>query len=105
MTPLIAVLTTVGSEADARRMARALVEQRLAACVQISRIDSVYRWEGAVQEEPEWRLLVKAPASRWDELHRAVRALHPYELPALFALPVSQADEAYVQWVEDQSGA
>ncbi|QTD45536.1 divalent-cation tolerance protein CutA [Ottowia testudinis] len=96
---LLLVLTTVASRADADALARAMVEQRLAACAQISAIDSVYWWNGAVQSEGEFRLLLKTTAERYAALEAALRAAHPYELPAIVALPVAQALPAFADWV------
>lgn len=97
------VVTTVGRADDARRLARALVERRLAACAQIGAIDSVYRWQGAVHEDTEFRLLLKTAADRVQPLMAALRELHPYELPALHAWPVAAADPAYAGWVVDST--
>jgi len=76
-----------------------MVEQRLAACAQISPIESIYRWQGAVQQEPEWRLLLKTTAARYPALQAALRAQHPYELPAIAALPCSHALAEFADWV------
>ncbi len=100
--PLI-VVTTVGSADQAHTLARQMVEQRLAACAQISAIDSVYRWQGAVHEDTEFRLLFKTSAERAPALMAAIRRCHPYELPALHAVSMSQADTAYAQWIEDST--
>ncbi len=99
---LLLVLTTVATRADADALARAMVEQRLAACAQISAIDSVYWWQGAVQAEGEFRLLFKTTAERYPALEAALRAAHPYELPAIVALPVAQALPAFADWVADE---
>ena len=96
---LLLVLTTVATRADADALARAMVEQRLAACAQISAIDSVYRWQGAVQSEGEFRVLFKTTAERDPALEAALRSSHPYELPAIVALPVVQALPAFADWV------
>ena len=96
---LLLVLTTVATRADADALARAMVEQRLAACAQISAIDSVYRWQGAVQSEGEFRVLFKTTAERYPALEAALRSSHPYELPAIVALPVVQALPAFADWV------
>ena len=96
---LLAVFTTVGSEDDAHRIAHTLVARRLAACVQIEPIHSVYRWHGEVQQDPEVRLLIKTRADQWDAVREAVLAMHPYELPALYALPVSHGHAPYAEWV------
>jgi periplasmic divalent cation tolerance protein len=100
--PLVALFTTVGSEADARRLAALLVERRLAACVQVGAIESVYRWQGAVQQEREWRLLAKTTADRRDAALSAWREAHPYDLPALWWQPVD-AEPRYAAWVADET--
>jgi periplasmic divalent cation tolerance protein len=99
----IAVVTTVGTTEEARRIASALVERRLAACVQISTIESFYAWDGAVQNEPEWRLLCKTTSKRHDEVVAAIKALHSYELPAIHSLALQQVDAAYGEWIEANS--
>jgi periplasmic divalent cation tolerance protein len=96
---LLLVLTTVATRADADALARAMVEQRLAACAQISAIDSVYWWQGVVQSEGEFRLLFKTTAERYAVLEAALRASHPYELPAIVAVPVTQALPEFADWV------
>ncbi len=104
-TPVTLCLTTVGSEEDAARIARHLVETRAAACVSIvSPVRSVYSWRGEIQDEREWLLLIKTarPAA---ELRGLLRAVHPYEVPELLAFPASFADEAYARWVAEGSGA
>lgn len=101
--PLI-VVTTVGHAEQAHALARQMVQQRLAACAQINAIDSVYRWQGAVHEDTEFRLLFKTSAERAPALMAAIRAQHPYELPALHAVPMALADPAYAQWIDDSTG-
>ncbi len=99
MTPLLAVYTTTATREEARRIAAALVERRLAACVQISDIESTYVWQGAVQQEPECRLMIKTTAEVYEAVAALIRELHSYDLPAIFALPVERADAAYRAWV------
>jgi periplasmic divalent cation tolerance protein len=99
----LAVFTTVGSLDAARTLARTLVERNLAACVQISQIESVYRWEGALQQEPEVRLLCKTAAERYADVEAAIRALHPYELPAIWAVPIERVSAPYEAWVVQNS--
>lgn len=103
MGTALAVVTTVATLADAQRLARTLVERRLAACAQISQIESVYRWQGALQQEPEYRVLFKTMASRYAELEAALKALHPYELPAIHALPFAHVSSDYAQWIDDNT--
>ena len=93
------VVTTVGSRDEANRIASALVERRLAACAQISAIDSYYVWEGALRHDAEFRVLFKVAASAYDEAEQAIRTLHSYDLPAIHAIPVERAHAPYADWV------
>lgn len=97
---LIAVVTTVGSRDEARTMARTLVERGLVACAQISEIESFYPWDGAVQNEPEFRLLLKTREAHYDAVVQAIRALHSYQLPAIYAHALAHVDAPYAQWIE-----
>lgn len=92
--------TTVGDEAEARRLSTEAVAQGLAACVQIDTIRSVYRWQGRVHDEPEWRLLFKTLESALPALRDWLHARHPYELPQWLVWPAA-ASEAYQDWVAD----
>lgn len=96
---LLAVFTTVATREQADALARAAVEQGLAACVQVEAIHSTYRWQGEVVSEPELRLMFKTDAARYAALEALLRERHPYELPAIFTLPVAQASADYAAWV------
>ncbi len=100
MSPPWLVVTTVGSADEARALARAMVERRLAACAQISAIDSVYRWQGRIEQAPEYRVLFKTRAECCAELEAAIRAMHSYELPAIHAIATAQAYAPYAEWVD-----
>ena len=104
LTNILLVFISVGTRADADRLARVVVEQRLAACAHIEAIDSVYRWNGAVQQEPEFRLLFKTTPERSAPLQAALREHHPYELPAIVCLP-AQASIEFAAWVAAESTA
>lgn len=80
-----------------------MVEARLAACAQISEIESFYRWEGALQQESEWRVLLKTVPARYAELEAALKAAHPYELPAIVAWPCTQAVADFADWVNAET--
>lgn len=104
MPDVVVVLTTLPADADAGAFARALVEERLAACVNIhGPMTSVYRWEGKVQEEGERQLTMKTTASRMEALRARIQTLHPYEVPEILVLPVVDGAESYLQWVADNS--
>ena len=103
MTDTIAVFTTAATEDEARRIAGALVERRLAACVQVSAIESFYAWEGEVRQDPEFRLMAKTTRGRYAEVEAAIREQHSYDLPAIYALPMSHVFEPYAEWVAANS--
>jgi periplasmic divalent cation tolerance protein len=101
--PFLLVVTTVGQRDEAERIARALVERGLAACAQISAIDSFYAWDGAVQHDPEFRVLFKVAVDAYDDAERAIRELHSYDLPAIHAIPLERALAPYAAWVTANS--
>ena len=99
MKPVL-VLTTCGADFDARGLAQALVEMRVAACVNIvPRMHSVYRWEGAVSSDDEQLLLIKTTDERVDALREALFARHPYEVPEFVVLPIGETSDAYGAWI------
>lgn len=100
----IAVVTTVGSRAEAQLLARTLVERELAACAQISEIESVYRWKDAVQQEPEFRVLFKTTDARYALVESTIRELHSYELPAIHAFAFEHVFPAYAAWIVENAG-
>ena len=93
------VLTTVATPDDARRLADGLLDQRLAACVQILAIQSAYRWKGAIQREPEQLLLIKTRAALYPAVEAYLRAHHPYELPEIVRLPIAAGSPDYLRWL------
>ncbi len=104
MSETLIVLTNCPDAATAQRIARSLVEQRLAACVnQLAPVQSVYRWEGAVEEAAEIPLLIKTTRERYPELESAIRSLHPYSVPEIVAVPVVAGYSAYLRWVSAET--
>jgi periplasmic divalent cation tolerance protein len=99
---MISVHTTVPDEETAESMARELVENRVAACVNYHAVSSVYRWEGDVVEEGEYALEVKT-ALEYDEVRERIEEKHPYDLPAILRVE-TEANDEYDEWVEDCSG-
>ena len=100
------VLTNLPDRASAERLADLLLEQRLAACVNIlAPCRSVYRWKGAVQHDEEHPLLIKTSAERYGALEQALRQGHPYELPEIIAVPIEQGLPAYLDWVAAETKA
>lgn len=96
----VIVLTTVGSEFDVKALARELVEQRLAACVNIvPGLTSIYRWQSRVDEDDEQLLIIKTVDDNIHELREALFARHPYEVPEFVVLPIASMSEAYGAWL------
>jgi periplasmic divalent cation tolerance protein len=102
---IIAVLTTTDTAECAAAIAEALVKRRLAACVQISEIDSVYSWQGAIQNDREYRVMAKTLASRYADIETAIRELHSYDLPAIYAIELTEVFAPYADWVAENSAA
>ena len=98
---LLAVATTVATLEAARQLARTMVERRLAACAEISAIESFYAWKGEVANDPEFRVVFKTTDERYPAVATAIGELHAYELPAIDAVVLERASDAYAQWIED----
>jgi periplasmic divalent cation tolerance protein len=103
MTDKRIVLTTAGSVDEARRIAEALVDRKLAACVNIvPKIVSIYRWKGKVEEAEEWMLLIKTAAA-FEPVRDAILEMHSYELPECMSISIEDASEKYLMWLEDSA--
>ena len=100
------VLVTAPDEACAERLARALVEERLAACVNVlPGVRSFYRWEGVVQDDTELLLVAKTRPERLEALAARVKELHPYDLPEVLEIPATGGSDAYLDWVRSESSS
>ena len=103
-TSVRAVLTTAPDAEVAATLARALVEERLAACVNVvPGARSYYRWEGAIQEDAELLLIIKTGVARVEALAARIKDLHPYELPEVLVLPAVGGSVAFLEWVETET--
>jgi periplasmic divalent cation tolerance protein len=101
MTPII-ILTAAGSKDEARKIAKSLVESRLAACVNIiSRVESIYRWENNVQDAEEWLLLIKTVSANFESVKEAIRKLHSYDLPECISIKIVDSEDGYLKWLTD----
>lgn len=106
MTDKIVVFSTCGSEAEAARLAGTLVEERIAACVNIvAPVRSFYRWKGAVEDATEWLLLIKTERRLFDRLRAALEAVHSYKLPEVLAVPVVDGSTNYLAWLGSELAA
>lgn len=98
------VITNLPDRDSAGRLARALVEKRLAACVNVlSPCRSVYRWQGKTEDTEEFPMLIKTTRERYPALESAIRAGHPYELPEIIAVPLAGGLPAYLEWVDSET--
>ena len=98
-TPFALVMTTCGGKANAELIATLLVEKRLAACVQMFPIASVYRWENALQKAEEWMLLGKIRAADYADVEAAIAAVHPYSTPEIIEIGIEKGAQAYLNWI------
>jgi periplasmic divalent cation tolerance protein len=102
MTNARIVLTTAGSQEEARKLAHALVERRLAACVNIvPQVESIYRWQGKIETAEEWLLLIKTQADLFDRVRNALKELHSYDLPECMMLEVAAGSPEYLGWIAE----
>lgn len=98
------VVTTLANEEEALRVAQAVVERRLAACVQVvGPVTSVYQWQGVVETSREWQCVMKTSGARYNELAQAVAELHPYEVPELIATEIIAGSPAYLAWITQET--
>jgi len=103
---MLLVITNLPDRAAAERLADALIEKRVAACVNIlAPCRSVYRWKDAVQHDEEHPLLIKTSGERYAALEAAIRAGHPYELPEIIAIPIERGLPAYLDWIVAETAA
>lgn len=102
MADHLMVITTVGNESDALRVAKSLVERRLVACVNVSaQVRSFYSWKGSLEDEAEHMLFMKTRDERFQELEKALGEIHPYDVPELIAVPIEKGSAAYLGWVDE----
>lgn len=101
MTNACIVLTTAGSVDEARKIAQALVERKLAACVNIvPQIESVYRWQEKIETAAEWLLIIKTEVTAFEGVRASIEALHSYETPECIMLEIAEGDQEYLNWMD-----
>ena len=105
MTDKIVVISTSSSAEEAEKIARRLVDGRLAACVNVvPGMRSFYRWKGNIEDTAEWLLIIKSSREHFDALQTALEKLHSYEVPEVIALPVIDGARNYLNWMESELG-
>ena len=97
------IYITTGDEAEARKIGKTLVEEKLAACVNFRPIKSIFRWEGKIEEEGEMAMLVKTTAELADRVIERVKELHSYEVPCIVSLPIEKGNPDFLQWIEEST--
>ena len=103
MEAYIQVVTTTETKEDAEKIAKALVEKRLAACAQlVGPIVSTYWWKDNVETAEEWQCLIKSKKSLYDEVEKAIKMIHPYETPEIIALPIVSGSNDYLEWLNSE---
>jgi periplasmic divalent cation tolerance protein len=104
MSAYIQVVTTTALREEAERIARELVEARLAACAQIvGPITSIYRWQGKVETDEEWQCWVKTRSTLFAGVEEAIRRIHPYEVPEILAVPIVAGSASYLAWLDAET--
>ena len=104
MTDYVQVVTTTERREDADAIARTLVERRLAACAQVlGPITSTYRWKGKIETRQEWQCSAKSRGELFPEIERAIRQIHPYDVPEILVVPVSAGGAGYLAWVDEET--
>ncbi len=105
MTECIIVYVTAPTEEEAGKIARALVDKKLAACVNIVRdMTSIYRWQGKIEDEAEVLMIVKTRRGHFGRLQETVKQLHSYSVPEVIAIPVVEGSEDYLKWLREETG-
>lgn len=103
MTEFLQASTATSSRDEAERIARALIDQRLAACVQVvGPVQSIYRWQGAVERAEEWLCLIKTSRTQYAAVETVIRQLHSYECPEIIAAPIETGSAPYLAWLAEQ---
>jgi periplasmic divalent cation tolerance protein len=102
MTDYLQVITTVDDKNAADRIAEYVLEQQLAACVQISTCRSIYRWQGKVNKADEYLCIIKSRTQLYSELEKAIKHIHPYDVPEILATQVSSGNREYLEWLDQE---
>ena len=93
------VLVTVASQSEATAIATILIEEKLAACINVFHVQSIYQWEGNIQQESEFQLIIKTNLAKFTELSSRIQEIHSYEVPEIIALPIVSGSESYLGWL------
>ncbi|MCL6642152.1 MAG: divalent-cation tolerance protein CutA [Candidatus Bipolaricaulota bacterium] len=104
MEEYVHVVTTVPTKEEGERIALALLQRHLAGCVQIvGPMTSLYWWQGKIKKSEEWLCIVKTERALFDTIERAITAMHPYKVPEILAIPITEGSEGYLEWLREQT--
>ena len=98
------ILTTTDSKSEAEKIAKALIEDRLAACVQIEHIESIYRWDGKIVQEGEYLLRIKSIDGMYEQIESKIKDIHSYDIPQIIQIPIERGYDGYLRWIEEEVG-
>lgn len=102
MTTYVQVITTVAEKDQAQNIARSLLEKGLAACVQIDTCESMYRWQGEVEQDLEYRCTIKSKLNLYPEVEKTLANIHPYDVPEIIVVPIIEGGSSYLDWMENE---
>ncbi|MFP4009258.1 MAG: divalent-cation tolerance protein CutA [Spirulinaceae cyanobacterium] len=98
------VFVTVASESEGDAIAQGLLEAKLAACISMTQIKSMYRWQGKIENDTEWQLMIKTDLSQFAALEAKIKEMHSYDVPEIIALPIMAGSESYLSWISENVG-
>jgi periplasmic divalent cation tolerance protein len=96
------VLVTASSQEEAKKIAITLIENKLAACVNVTEVNSFYSWEDKINADREWQLIIKTDLSKFESLAAKIQELHSYQVPEIIALPIIGGSKNYLNWIQEQ---
>ncbi|HOL21749.1 MAG TPA: divalent-cation tolerance protein CutA [bacterium] len=99
----IQVFTTTGSRKDAEKIAEELVKNKLAACVQIFPVSSIYRWKGRIDRSREYLCIIKSKGGLYKKIEETIKEIHPYEVPEIISFPISSGSKDYLEWLAEET--
>ncbi|MEM8718251.1 MAG: divalent-cation tolerance protein CutA [Cyanobacteria bacterium P01_G01_bin.39] len=97
------IMVTVGAEEEGATIAKTLLAEKLAACVNITPINSFYAWQGKINQDREWQLLIKTRFNLFEQLAQRIKTLHSYDVPEIIALPIMAGDSSYLNWIAENT--
>ncbi|MGK7896499.1 MAG: divalent-cation tolerance protein CutA [Xenococcus sp. (in: cyanobacteria)] len=97
------VLATVPSEEEGKKIAQALLTEKLAACISMTPVNSIYTWQGEINQDREWQLFIKTHFNLFSQLAEKIQTLHSYDVPEIIALPILAGSQPYLNWITDST--